>query len=265
MSSYETFAQVYDTFMSDVPYDKWTAYIKKIWNKFNLNPKLVLDLACGTGNISTRLANEGYEMIGIDLSEDMLDEAMEKNASLLPEAKPVLYLNQDMREFELYGTVDCVLCLCDSINYITDEDDLLQVFRLVNNYLEPNGLFIFDIKKIYKFKNVLADNSFCQTTQSAAYTWENYYDEKESINEFYTNFFIETKNGMYERFEECHYEKGYSIEKIKELLEKAGLVFEAVFDDNTFDPPQDSSERLYFVARESGKGPDGVSHVFDNI
>ena len=142
MSSYETFAQVYDTFMSNVPYDDWIIYIQKIWDKFNIKPQLILDLACGTGNISSRLANLGYEMIGVDLSEDMLEEAMEKNAQLLPGKKPVLYLNQDMRDFELYGTVDCVLCLCDSINYITDENELLHVFKLVNNYLEPGGLFI---------------------------------------------------------------------------------------------------------------------------
>ena len=265
MSSYETFAQVYDTFMSNIPYDDWVNYIQKIWQKYSLEPSLILDLACGTGNMSYRLANLGYEMIGVDLSGDMLDEAMEKNANLPPDKKPVLYLNQDMRAFELYGTVDCVLCLCDSINYITDEDELLHVFRLVNNYLEPKGLFVFDINTIYKFKNVLADNSFGQTTENAAYTWENYYDEEENINEFYTNFFIENEDGTYERYEEYHYERGYTIQKIKELLEKAGLVFEGVFHDNTFDPPRENSERLYFIARESGKGADGVSHVFDNL
>ena len=265
MSSYESFAKVYDTFMSNVPYDKWITYIKKIWKKFDLQPKLILDLACGTGNISYRLAKDGYEMIGVDLSEDMLEEAMEKNALLPRDAKPVLYLNQDMREFELYGTIDCVLCLCDSINYIVEPDDLLQVFRLVNNYLEPGGLFIFDINTIYKFKYILADNSYGETTENAAYTWENYYDESENINEFYTNFFIENETGSYDRYEECHYEKGYTVNKIKELLDKAGFVFEAVFDDNTFDPPHENSERLYFVAREHGKGADGVSHVFDNI
>lgn len=261
MSRYESFARVYDTFMSDIPYDQWIDYIQKIWQRYSLKPKLILDLACGTGSISSRLADMGFEMIGVDLSEDMLEEAAEKNAML---KKSVLYLNQDMREFELFGTVDCVLCLCDSINYITDESELLHVFKLVNNYLEPKGLFIFDINTIYKFKNVLADNSYGQTTDTAAYTWENYYDESEALNEFYTNFFIETDDGTYERHEECHYERGYTAEKIQELLEKAGLTVEGIFHDNTFDPPRPDSERIYFVARESGKGADGVSHVFDN-
>ncbi len=263
MSSYESFAKVYDTFMSNIPYDKWVDYIERIWKKFGLKPKLVLDLACGTGNISFRFAQKGYEMIGIDLSSDMLEAATEKNALLPPEAKSVLYLEQDMCEFELYGTVDCVLCLCDSINYITDENELLTVFKLVNNYLEPRGLFIFDINTIYKFKNVLADNSYSQTTEDAAYTWENYYDEDECINEFYTNFFIKNTDDAYDRYEECHYERGYTIEKISELLEKAGLITEGIFNDNTFDEPDTKSERVYFVARECGKGKDGVSHVFD--
>lgn len=265
MSSYETFAQVYDTFMSNIPYDEWIDYIQKIWQRFGAKPKLILDLACGTGNMAFRLAKLGYEMIGVDLSEDMLDEAMAKNALLDPEVKPVLYLNQDMRDFELFGTVDCVLCLCDSINYITDEEELLRVFRLVNNYLDPHGLFIFDINTIHKFRDVLADNSYSQTTESAAYTWENYYDPEENINEFYTNFFIENSDGAYDRYEEYHYERGYTVEKIKELLEKAGLIIEGIFDDNTFYTPTETSERIYFVARENGKGADGVSHVFDEV
>lgn len=264
MASYETFAQVYDMFMSDVPYDNWVDYIKKIWERFGLEPKLVLDLACGTGNISARLANMGYEVIGVDLSEDMLDEAAAKNAELAPDAKPVMYLNQDMRAFELYGTVDCVLCLCDSINYITDEAELLTVFRLVNNYLDRGGLFVFDINTLHKFKNILADNSYGQTTETAAYTWENYFDEEENINEFYTNFFIENDGGTYDRYEEYHYEKAYTAEKIISLLEKAGLRFEGVFHDNSFDAPKEDSERIYFVAREYQKGEDGVSHAFEN-
>ena len=177
MADYEGFAEVYDIFMQDTPYDEWTSYIERIWKHYGLKPKLVCDLACGTGNITTRLAAKGYDMIGIDRSDSMLTKAREKS----PEN--ILYLNQDMREFELYGTVDSIVCLCDSINYITDSDDLLEVFRLINNYLDPKGLFIFDINTIHKFRDILSDNCFCETTDSSAYTWENYYDEEENINE----------------------------------------------------------------------------------
>ncbi|MBR1442448.1 MAG: methyltransferase domain-containing protein, partial [Firmicutes bacterium] len=169
MASYEKFAEVYDTFMQDIPYDKWAEHLKKIWKKYGLEPELVAELGCGTGNMTIRLAKEGYDMIGIDLSEQMLDKAREKTQA---EGFDILYLNQDMTEFELYGTVQSIICLCDSINYITERDELLEVFRLVNNYLDPKGLFIFDINTVYKFREILANNSFCETTENSAYTWE---------------------------------------------------------------------------------------------
>ncbi len=249
--AYENFSKVYDKFMADTPYDEWIEYIKRIWDKFSLSPKLIAELGCGTGNITQRLYNMGYDMIGIDCSENMLSFAREKACLNHSE---ILYLEQDMREFELYGTVDCVLSLCDSINYILEEEELFEVFKLVNNYLEPKGLFIFDLNTIYKFKYILASNSFSQSGESSAYTWENYFDEDESVNEYYTNFFIrDDKSGLYERFEEEHYEKGYTIEAIKDLIIKSGLEFLAVYDEMTFFPPKSNSERIFFVARESGK------------
>ncbi len=251
MSVYENFAQVYDTFMENIPYNDWLEYIEKIWDKFNLKPKLIADLGCGTGNITIPLAKKGYELIGIDASYQMLAKAREKSAK---ENVNILYLEQDMREFELYGTVDCIVSMCDSINYILEEDELLQVFKWVNNYLEPKGLFIFDINTIYKFENILGYNSFSQTTENSAYTLENYFDNEEMINEFYTNFFIEDEEtGLYHRFEEIHYEKAYTIEKIKELIEKSGLTLLGVYDELTFNEPKEDSQRVFFVACENGK------------
>lgn len=252
MSAYEGFAEVYDTFMEDTPYDLWTEYLIEIFKKHSLNnnTNIIAELGCGTGNMTQRLAGKGFDMIGIDISESMLAKAREKTSSDLN----ILYLNQDMREFELYGTADAIISMCDSINYITEEKELLEVFKLVNNYLEPKGLFVFDINTIYKFRDILGDNSFCETTEDSAYTWENYYDENEKINEFYTNFFIkDNETGLYMRHEEFHYEKGYEINKIKELLERAGLKFEAVYDELTFNEPNDKSQRVFFVAREKEK------------
>lgn len=248
MSIYEKFAEVYDIFMEDTPYEDWIVYIKKIWDKFGLNPKLILELGCGTGNITNPLAKRGYNVIGIDSSFEMLSKAREKSNT---ENLDVLYLEQDMRKFELYGTVDCILSICDSINYILEEDDLLNVFKLVNNYLDPKGLFIFDINTVYKFENILDNNTFCQTTENSAYTLENYYSNKEMINEFYTNFFIkDEKTKLYHRFEEIHYEKAYSINKIKELIKKSGLDLLGVYDELTFNTPKENSQRVFFVARE---------------
>lgn len=252
MEAYESFASVYDMFMEDMDYDMWLEYIEKICQKEGLSPKLGLDLGCGTGNMTIRLAKSGIDMIGVDISDQMLSEAVKKSKA---DGLDILYLLQDMREFELYGTVDLIVSLCDSLNYITEPDDLLTVFKLVNNYLDPKGLFIFDIKTEYEFKEVMGDNSFSHTADDAAYIWENYYDEDEKINEYYMNFFIKDKDSKYTRFEEYHYEKAYSVEDIMELLDEAGLEFISVYDAFTFNPPKADSTRLYFVAREKGKMP----------
>ena len=251
MEAYESFASVYDMFMEDIDYDMWLEYIKKICGKYNISPKLGLDLGCGTGNMTIRMAQSGIDMIGIDISEQMLSEAVQKSEK---EGLKILYLLQDMREFELYGTVDIIISLCDSINYVTEPDDLLTVFKLVNNYLDPKGIFIFDVNTEYKFKELLGCNNFSQTADDAAYIWENFYDEEEKINEYYMNFFIKDAHSeKYNRFEEFHYERAYGIDEIKALLAESGLEFLAVYDAFTFEPPKENSQRLYFVAREKGK------------
>lgn len=251
MQAYENFSKVYDIFMNDTPYDEWSEYIEKIWTKYNLKPSLVAELGCGTGNMTQRLSKKGYDMIGIDLSEQMLSIAKKKAET---ENLNILYLNQDMREFELFGTVDSIICICDSINYILEYNELVNVFKLANNYLNPGGLFIFDLNTIYKFQNILASNSFSETTENAAYTWENYYDSEKMINEFYTNFFIKDENSnLYHRFEEYHYEKAYSIETIKKALTEAKLNIINIFDEFTFESPKADSNRIYFISKEITK------------
>lgn len=251
IEAYTFFAQVYDKFMNDIDYDLWVDYIDKIWERYNIKPKLVAELGCGTGNISGRLVKRGIDMIGIDISEEMLSVAREK---AIDEELDILYLCQDMCEFELYGTVDAIISVCDSINYITEKEDLLQVFKLVNNYLDPKGLFIFDINTEYKFKNILGNNTFGSVNEDVAYIWENNFDDEDKINEYYVNFFLQDEeDGRYDRIEECHYEKAYSIEEIKSLVSESGLELIDVFDAFTFDKPKDNSERLYIIARENGK------------
>lgn len=244
--AYKSFAQIYDLFMRDVPYDNWICYLEKLWSQYNLTPKLIAELGCGTGNITIRLAKKQYDMIGIDISSDMLTIAKQKS---FEQNLNILYLLQDITAFELYGTVDCIISLCDSLNYILKENHLFQTFKLVNNYLNPNGLFIFDLNTEYKFKKVLAKNTFAETTKTAAYIWENYYDNQKKLNEYYMNFFIKTKDS-YKRFEELHYEKSYSIDTIKKLLAKAGLKLLNVYDAFTFNEPKKNSERVYFIAQK---------------
>ena len=192
------------------------------------------------------LAKAGYDMIGVDNSEDMLEIAMDKRGR---SGLDILYLLQDMREFELYGTVKAAVSICDSMNYILEKEDLLQVFKLVNNYLDPSGIFIFDMNTEYKFREVLGQRAFGSAEEAAAYIWENDYDEEEKINEYYVSFFIEQENGLYERVEEYHYERAYTTEEVAQALQAAGMELLEVTDGYSFAKPHEKSERLLFAAR----------------
>ena len=250
MAMYESFARVYDAFMDDVPYGDWSRWLIRLLEQEGIRDGLVLELGCGTGAMTRLLDRAGYDMIGVDNSADMLEIAMEKKEA----GQDILYLLQDMREFELYGTVRAVISICDSVNYITDESDLLQVFRLVNNYLDPGGIFVFDLKTVYSYRELMGDSVFAENREKGSYIWENNYYEEEQINEYDLTLFIREEDGRYSRFTETHYQKAYEPERIKELLELAGMKLEAVYDAFTMELPKTDSERLCFVAREQGKG-----------
>ncbi len=251
MSIYNSFADVYDIFMDNIPYDEWVMFIEKIWEKYELKPELVCEIGCGTGNITQRLANKGYDMLGIDLSEDMLMVARDKNYD---NETNIMYLMQDMRKFELFGTVDCILSICDSLNYIKTEQDLLKVFKLVDNYLHPNGLFVFDLNTKHKFKNIYGSNTFTDINEKGAYIWENSFDEENSINEYNVTFFLkDEEEEIFYKYEEFHEERAYDIDVVKNLLVEAGLKIEGVFGENFVEYSEDL-DRVYIVAREQKKG-----------
>ena len=249
MEAYTSFAQVYDLFMDNVPYEEWCEYIKSLLKEYKIEDGLVLDLGCGTGKITRLLEDAGYDMIGIDYSEEMLEIAREHQE----EGSNILYLLQDMREFELYGTVRAVVSVCDSMNYITEEEDLLQVFRLVNNYLDPKGLFIFDLNTVYKYKELLGETTISENREEGSFIWDNYYEEEEQINEYDLTLFIKEKDNLYRKYEETHFQKAYTLEKVKELLEKAGMECVAAYDAFTRDAVKEDSERIYVIAKENGK------------
>lgn len=244
MEAYTNFATVYDMFMDNVPYDEWGEYVHSLLKEYNINDGLVLDLGCGTGNITEILASKGYDMIGVDYSEDMLNVAQEKK---IESGHDILYLNQDMREFELYGTVRAVVSICDSINYITDKEDLLTVFKLVNNYVDQYGVFIFDMNTEYKY-SMMGEDVIAENRENGSFIWENYYDSEEKINEYDLTLYIEDNEGKYDRYEETHVQRAYAIDEVKELLEQAGLKFLKCFDAFTRNEPNDTSERVYFIA-----------------
>lgn len=249
MEAYTSFAQVYDLFMDNVPYEEWCEYIKSLLKEYKIEDGLLLDLGCGTGKLTRLLEDAGYDMIGIDYSGEMLEIAREHQE----EGSNILYLLQDMREFELYGTVRAVVSVCDSMNYITEEEDLLQVFRLVNNYLDPKGLFIFDLNTVYKYKELLGETTISENREEGSFIWDNYYEEEEQINEYDLTLFIKEKDNLYRKYEETHFQKAYTLEKVKELLEKAGMEFVAAYDAFTRDAVKEDSERIYVIAKENGK------------
>ena len=250
MEQYTNFAKVYDLFMDNVPYDKWVEQIKDILYKENIKDGLICDLGCGTGAITERLANLGYDMIGIDNSYDMLDVAMEKKYA---SGNDILYLCQDMREFELYGTVRAIISRCDSLNYIRELSELKEVFAWVNNYLDPNGLFIFDINTEYKYQNILGDNTFAEVREQASFIWENTYDIDKRINEYDLNLFIKLEGDNYKKFEERHVQKAYTFDEILSAIDSSNMVLEKYMDADTYGDIRENTERILFVAREKGK------------
>ena len=292
MEAYTSFAYVYDTFMDNVPYGEWARHIREKLCEHGVTDGIVLDLGCGTGTMTERLAGYGYDMIGVDNSEEMLELAMEKKTE---SGYDILYLLQDMRGFELYGTVRAVVSVCDSVNYITEPDELEEVFRLVNNYLDPKGIFLFDFNTVNKYRDVLGDSTIAEDRGVCSFIWDNRYYEKEQINEYDLTLFIAEdfnpmenayvsertadsedallseegagdledtmfseeeggENGsLYRRYTETHYQRGYTLAEIQELLERAGLVFIEAYDADTKETPNDTSERICVIARENGK------------
>ena len=269
MEAYTSFASVYDTFMDNVPYGEWGGYIYTLLCRYGVKSGIVLDLGCGTGTMTEILAGYGYDMIGVDNSEDMLELAMEKR---IASGHDILYLLQDMREFELYGTVRAVVSVCDSVNYITEPEELAGVFRLVNNYLDPGGIFIFDFNTEYKYREVMGDCTIAEDRGPCSFIWDNCYYEEERINEYDLTLFIregtvpgqnegaeeddtEENGALYRKYTETHFQRGYTLEEIRELLSSAGLIFQAAYDMDTREAAGGKSERVCVIARECGKQP----------
>ncbi len=306
MDIYESFAGVYDTFMDNVPYDAWASYLHRTLDAYGIRDGLVLDLGCGTGQMTRRLRDLGYDMIGADLSEDMLQIAQEaewERFEELQESRPdaespdavgqdaespdavgqdaespdaggpdaespdaggpddeppgkggdILYLLQDMRSFELYGTVRAVVSVCDCLNYMTQEEDLERVFSLVNNYLDPGGVFLFDLNTEYHYREVCAEHTFAESRDEGSFIWENHFDPKSCVNEYDLTLFVRRSGALYERCRETHRERAWSLEQVRTLLERAGMEFIWARDAYTDDPLREDTDRMLVLAREHGK------------
>lgn len=272
MEAYTGFAEVYDTFMDDIPYEQWAQYVVKLLEENGVNPQIenpsIVDLGCGTGTFTELLRSFGFQMIGIDNSQDMLmianNKKIENNSEReeceeceeidelegSEELDPTIYTLQDMRDFAVPMPVSAVVSICDSMNYIIEEDELIDVFKCVKDALDKNGVFIFDMKTQHFYRDVLGENTIAENREEAAFIWDNYYYEDESINEYELSIFVQEENGLYRKYEETHVQRGYTIEEVKIAVNKAGLEIVNIYDAFTQDPPTEMSERVYFVVRK---------------
>lgn len=291
-SAYGSFAYVYDIFMDNVPYEEWGSYLTGLLREYGICSGTVAELGCGTGKMTRLLAAAGYDMIGVDNSEEMLEiareaeyeadawsaaeawdeadetDALEEYAELGEPDEPeesdepdepdepdelpnggILYLLEDMRELELYGSVRAVVSVCDSMNYILEEADLREVFSRVHEYLEEDGVFIFDLNTVYKYRDLLGETTIAENREEGSFIWENYFDEESAVNEYDLTLYIREDGESYRRFEEVHYQRAYDLKTIDRLLADAGMELTAAYDAFTKEPVRDDSERIYVVAR----------------
>ena len=244
MESYTSFAQVYDEFMDQTPYDQWLCNILGTFKKYGIEEgSHVLELGCGTGKMTRRLRESGYRLTAVDNAIEMLEIA--KNIHV----DDILYILQDMTQLNLPEKADAVVSICDCMNYILESEDMLEIFLKVRKYLNVAGVFMFDMNSRYKYEKILAQNTFAEDREEASFIWDNFYDPGDRINEYQLSLFIKNKMGTYDKFEEIHYQKAYEADEIYDLLKEAGFEEIQVLDTETMEKPKKDTERLYFIAR----------------
>lgn len=243
---YEGFATVYDKFMDNIPYDEWHAYVTGLLKEYGVDSGLVVDLACGTGEMTYRLAESGYDMIGIDVSQEMLEIAREKCLA------QVLLLHQDMRELDLYGNANAMVCVCDGMNYICELEELEQVFQKVHMFLEKDGIFLFDFKTEFFYNEVLGNCTISENREDASFIWENEYDPETRTNRYVLTIYelADDEKDLFVRSDELHCQRTYAVGEVMQGLKKAGFLEVAVYEAMTHNPPKENSERLYFIAKK---------------
>lgn len=248
MAYFEAFAGVYDIFTEGVNYKTRADYILSLLKHNGTEKGTLLDLACGTGSLTVEFCKKGFEVIAVDLSEDMLLLAREKLAEF---GDNVLILCQDMCELDLFGTVNATVCSLDSINHLDNLEDVKTAFEKVSLFMEPGGVFVFDVNTLYKHTSVLADNTFVYESEDAFLVWQNSLQKNGRSVDIMIDIFTENENGLYERESEDFTETAYSEEEITAALLQAGFTDIEVFDDLSFDKPSETSQRVYFTAKKN--------------
>lgn len=247
MSGYNFFSGVYDALTENVNYSARADYIADLLAENGITGGILLDLACGTGTLSIEMAKRGFEVIGVDSSGEMLSVAM-NNA--YESGQNILFLCQPMQQLDLYGTINAAICTLDSINHLTDAEDVQAAFDKVSLFTEPGGIFIFDINTTYKHREVLADNTFVYDLDDVYCVWQNTLDRETDTVRIDLDIFEQVEDGIYERMQESFCERAYPLPAIKEKLEKSGFETVAVYDELTKNKPHEKSERLFVIARK---------------
>ncbi len=247
-SGYSVLAPVYDKLNDTVDYSKWADFISKLFDKFSPDKKIVsvLDLGCGTGSMTIELARRGYDMTALDISDEMLSVASSRAREYGLEG--ILFIESDMCDFELYGTVDAIVCCLDGINHLTTRNELTECFSLVNNYLEPDGLFVFDVNTPYRFKTMYADRDYILEDEGIMCCWRNRLNKKGDAVDFFLTVF-EEKNGEWIRSDGAQRERAYSLRTLKNALAECGFELLDVSADYDFNKPNDETVRWYITAK----------------
>ena len=273
--SYRSFASVYDEFMDGTDYQETADKIQDMITRFGLSKpsqkrtgvseardvllaaekNLVVDIACGTGKLTEILAGRGYDVMGIDLSEEMLSIALNRRDKL---GHKTLYLCQDMREFELYGTAGTFVSVGDSVNYLTSDADMVKLFKRINTFLFPRGIFVFDFKTLYLYRDVIGDRTIAEDRDDCSFIWDNWFDPKTNINEYDLSLFIrdagsDGEDNVFRKFREVHEQRGYTLEEMKHYVKEADLEWVTEMDSDTMGPVTAKSERILCVVREKNK------------
>lgn len=270
MPGYTHLAVLYDQLMEDAPYDQWVKWIADNIRDYRPGSKEVADVGCGTGTIAIALAEKDYQLTGVDLSADMLTMAVDKS---LQHKVKIDWVEQDMTKLDLGRTYDVITCLCDALNYITDEQALKKAFMCMNNHLNPDGLLLFDCHTPYKLEHIYGDNTFVQMDEDLSYIWQCAYEERAIIVEHDLSVFVrsdqgkehspyfatkeatlpydEQENKVYRRYDECHQQRAYQVDDMLEWVIQSGFEIKDISSDFGPETPHEKTERLFVVASKS--------------
>ncbi|MBX0358787.1 class I SAM-dependent methyltransferase [Halobacillus sp. Nhm2S1] len=242
--SYGDMARVYDLLMQDAPYGQWVNFTKQMLQQYHANGQKILDVGCGTGEITHRLHDEGYQMTGIDLSSDMLTVAQQKN----PRAA-IEWLQQDMTALEGLSGYDCVISYCDVVNYLTDDQKVQQAFDSIYQTLTQGGVFLFDVHSIDHIHKDLSGATFAEVRDDLSFIW--FCDSGELENSLIHDltFFVED-DGKYQRFDEIHEQRGYDQTVLRSWLSRSGFKVQGVFSDFSEEPSLDGERWLFVCTKE---------------